>query len=93
MVESFQLVPQPPYPPSACHDADCQPSTLCLCLQRHRCGPEKGAILESLVARQRPQLALELGTFMGYGAARISRQLPPGGRLITIEAGEEQVTD
>ncbi|KAI3428022.1 hypothetical protein D9Q98_006408 [Chlorella vulgaris] len=56
----------------------------------YRCGPEKGAILESLVARQRPQLALELGTFMGYGAARISRQLPPGGRLITIEAGEEQ---
>jgi predicted O-methyltransferase YrrM len=45
------------------------------------------------VARQQPQLALELGTFMGYGAARISRQLPPGGRLITIEAGEEQVTD
>ena len=30
-----------------------------------RCGPEKGAILERLVARQRPALALELGTFMG----------------------------
>lgn len=56
-----------------------------------RCGPEKGAILERLVARQRPALALELGTFMGYGCARIARQLPPGGRLVSIEAREEQV--
>ncbi|PSC72400.1 catechol O-methyltransferase-like [Micractinium conductrix] len=56
----------------------------------YRCGPEKGAILESLVAEQRPALALELGTFMGYGAARIARNLPPGGRLISIEASEEQ---
>ncbi|KAL4443450.1 hypothetical protein ABPG75_011187 [Micractinium tetrahymenae] len=56
----------------------------------YRCGPEKGAILEELVAAQQPALALELGTFMGYGAARIARQLPPGGRLISIEASEEQ---
>ena len=55
------------------------------------CGPEKGAILERLVAQQRPTLVLELGTFMGYGTARIARQLPPGGRIVSIEAGEEQV--
>ncbi len=30
-----------------------------------RCGPEKGAILEELVAAQQPALAVELGTFMG----------------------------
>lgn len=29
------------------------------------CGPEKGGILEELVASQQPALALELGTFMG----------------------------
>ena len=28
---------------------------------------------------------------MGYGTARIARQLPPGGRVVSIEAGEEQV--
>ena len=56
-----------------------------------RCGPEKGAILERLVAEQRPALVVELGTFMGYGTARIARQLPPGSRVISIEAGEEQV--
>lgn len=57
----------------------------------YRCGPEKGALLERLVAAQQPPLALELGTFMAYGALRIARQLPPGGRLVTVEAGEEQV--
>lgn len=56
----------------------------------YRCGPEKGALLERLVEQQRPALALELGTFMGYGAMRIARRLPPGGRVITVEGDEEQ---
>lgn len=43
------------------------------------------------MAQQQPGLALELGTFMGYGTMRIWRQLPPGGRVLSIEAGEEQV--
>ena len=76
---STPMHPAPCQPPHLPRDAWCS------------CGPEKGAILESLVAEQRPALALELGTFMGYGAARIARNLPPGGRLISIEASEEQV--
>jgi catechol O-methyltransferase len=56
-----------------------------------RCGPEKGAILERLVAAQQPELVLELGTFMGYGTMRIARRLPPRGRVVSIEASEEQV--
>lgn len=42
------------------------------------------------MSEQRPSVALELGTFMGYGTARIFRSLPPGGRVISVEAGEEQ---
>lgn len=40
-------------------------SHLKLSYATRRCGPEKGAILEQLVARQRPAVTLELGTFMG----------------------------
>ena len=57
-----------------------------------RCGPEKGAILERLVAQQQPALAVELGTFLGYGTARIARQLVSGARVVTVEASEEQVS-
>lgn len=56
-----------------------------------RSGPEKGRLLEELVASQAPVLALELGTFMGYGAIRIACSLPPGGRLVSVEASAEQV--
>ena len=61
----------------------------CICLRRS--GPEKGGVLEEVVRQEAPQLALELGTFMGYGAIRIARALPPGGRLVTVEASAEQV--
>lgn len=43
------------------------------------------------MAEQAPTLALELGTFMGYGAIRIARSLPPSGRLVSMEASAEQV--
>jgi predicted O-methyltransferase YrrM len=55
-----------------------------------RCGREKGALLEGQVAAAAPALALELGTFMGYGSIRIARNLPPGGRLVSLEADEAQ---
>jgi predicted O-methyltransferase YrrM len=93
-----------------------------------RSGPEKGAILEDLIVRQKPQvwkkdcnllpssvdfvvklreafpsppllsahslqLVLELGTFIGYGTVRIARALPPGGRVISIEADEDRVSE
>ena len=49
-------------------------------------GAEKGALLESLVAAAKPRTALEVGTFFGYSAVRTARSLPPGGRLLCVEA-------
>jgi catechol O-methyltransferase len=54
-----------------------------------RSGPEKGALVEAEVRAAAPVLALELGAFVGYGAVRIARALPPGGRLVTLEADPE----
>lgn len=39
-------------------------------------GPEKGALLDAAVRRADPRLALELGTYCGYGALRIARAAP-----------------
>jgi catechol O-methyltransferase len=47
-------------------------------------GDEKGALLDAAVARARPLLALELGTYCGYGALRIARAAP-GARVFSIE--------
>ena len=55
-----------------------------------RSGPEKGQLLERLVSECRPALALEVGTFMGYGAIRIARQLPQGGKLVSLEGDAAQ---
>src|SRR5690242_15958531 len=39
-------------------------------------GDEKGALLDAAVRRANPRLALELGTYCGYGALRIARAAP-----------------
>ena len=39
-------------------------------------GDEKGALLDAAVRRADPKLALELGTYCGYGALRIARSAP-----------------
>lgn len=39
-------------------------------------GDEKGALLDAAVRRADPKLALELGTYCGYGALRIARAAP-----------------
>jgi catechol O-methyltransferase len=48
-------------------------------------GEEKGAILDNVVERVRPRLALEVGAYVGYSALRIARKLPPGGQLVSVE--------
>jgi catechol O-methyltransferase len=48
-------------------------------------GDEKGAILDAAVRRAEPALVIELGTYCGYSALRMSQQLPPGGRVISVE--------
>lgn len=42
-------------------------------------GDEKGTLLDAAVRRADPALALELGTYLGYGALRIARAAPRPG--------------
>jgi len=48
-------------------------------------GDEKGEILDRAVRRASPCLLLELGTYCGYSALRMSQVMPAGARLCSIE--------
>jgi len=50
-------------------------------------GDEKGALLDAAVRRADPRLALELGTYCGYGALRIARSAPEA-RVFSVELAE-----
>ena len=47
-------------------------------------GDEKGELLDAAVRRADPRLALELGTYCGYGALRIARAAPSA-RVYSVE--------
>lgn len=47
-------------------------------------GDEKGKLLDAAVWRARPKLALELGTYCGYGALRIAAAAP-GASVYSVE--------
>lgn len=47
-------------------------------------GDEKGVLLDAAVRRADPRLALELGTYCGYGALRIARAAPAA-RVFSVE--------
>jgi catechol O-methyltransferase len=48
-------------------------------------GDEKGALLDAAIARAKPELLLELGTYCGYSALRTVRAAPRGAHLVSIE--------
>ena len=50
-------------------------------------GDEKGALLDAAVRRADPRLALELGTYCGYGALRIARAAPSA-KVYSVELAE-----
>ncbi len=50
-------------------------------------GDEKGALLDAAVRRADPTLALELGTYVGYGALRIARAAPAA-TVYSVELAE-----
>jgi len=50
-------------------------------------GDEKGLLLDAAVQRASPALALELGTYCGYGALRIARAAP-NAKVYSIELAE-----
>jgi caffeoyl-CoA O-methyltransferase len=55
-------------------------------------GPVVGRLLEFLVWLKRPQMVLEIGTYSGYSALSMARALPPGGRIISLEADPTNAT-
>jgi predicted O-methyltransferase YrrM len=52
----------------------------------HGVSPLQGRLLELLARIAGARRVLELGTLAGYSAAWLARALPPGGRLVTLEA-------
>jgi predicted O-methyltransferase YrrM len=48
--------------------------------------PAQGKLLQVLALAQGARTVLEIGTLGGYSAIWLARALPPGGRLITLEA-------
>ena len=46
---------------------------------------ETGRLLATLVAAMRPALVLEVGTAIGYSTIHMARELPPDGRIVTLE--------
>ncbi len=52
-------------------------------------GAHQGAFLEVLVGALGPAFAVEVGTFTGYSALCIARNLAPGGRLLCCDVSED----
>jgi predicted O-methyltransferase YrrM len=52
----------------------------------HGVSPLQGRLLELLVRIAGARRVLELGTLAGYSAIWLARGLPPGGRVVTLEA-------
>jgi len=48
-------------------------------------GDEKGEILDDAVRKAQPLLTLELGAYCGYSALRMSRVMPAGARIVSVE--------
>lgn len=53
-------------------------------------GRDRGRILVEPVRRHRPRRVLEVGTFVGYSAILMGRELGRGSEIITIEIVEEK---
>jgi predicted O-methyltransferase YrrM len=51
--------------------------------------PVQGALLELLARLCGARAILEIGTLGGYSTIWLARALPPGGRLVTLEAQEK----
>jgi predicted O-methyltransferase YrrM len=55
-------------------------------LPPHDVSPPQGALLELLARLVGARSILEIGTLAGYSTVWLARALPPGGRLVTLEA-------
>jgi predicted O-methyltransferase YrrM len=55
-------------------------------LPRYDVSPPQGALLELLARMVGARAILEIGTLAGYSTIWLARALPPGGRVVTLEA-------
>ena len=55
--------------------------------------PTQGALLQMFARLCGARRILEIGTLGGYSTIWLARALPPGGRLITLEADEQHAGD
>jgi caffeoyl-CoA O-methyltransferase len=58
-------------------------------LEEMQIGGDQAALITLLVTATGARRALEIGTFLGYGAISIARGLPEDGKLICCELNEE----
>ena len=58
-------------------------------LEEMQIGGDQAALITLLVSATGTRRALEVGTFLGYGAISIARGLPEDGKLICCELNEE----
>lgn len=54
-------------------------------------GDVKGKYLDEEIVKHQPKTALEIGSYVGYSAVRIASQLPPGGKLYSVDFSTENV--
>lgn len=55
-------------------------------LPPHNVAPNQGKLLQILASMQGARTILEIGTLGGYSTIWLARALPPGGRVVTLEA-------
>ncbi len=72
-------------PPDAALDAALE-ATVAAGMPAISVSPLQGKLLQLLARTVQARRILELGTLGGYSAIWLARALPPGGRLITLEA-------
>jgi predicted O-methyltransferase YrrM len=58
-------------------------------LPPHEVSPPQGALLELLARLIGARSILEIGTLAGYSTLWLARALPPGGRIVTLEASPD----
>jgi predicted O-methyltransferase YrrM len=74
------LIPSDPILEAAVHDSDSAG------MPTIQVSPPQGKLLHLLVRATGARNILEIGTLGGYSAIWMARALPPGGRLLTLEA-------
>jgi predicted O-methyltransferase YrrM len=80
---SEKLIPADSALESALRDSDAAG------LPPHNVAPNQGKLLQLFAQMQNARKILEIGTLGGYSTIWLARALPPGGRVVTLEANPE----